>query len=145
MSGIFWFFACRGFASKSLTSCDSRPLQFKDVDIIGVDACRQVKLTIRQSKSDQLGKSVTLLLSETGSPVCKVNALSNFLKVRNPNTPQDSQLLIHFNGNTLTRYQFSAILAKCLRFSNVLNGRYRSHSFRIGAATEDALRGSLMM
>ena len=71
---------------QSLTSCDSRPLQFKDVDIIGVNACRQLKLTIRQSKTDQLGKSETLLLSEIESPVCMVNALSNVLKVRNPNT-----------------------------------------------------------
>ena len=113
LSGIFWNFAI-------------------------FDGCRQAKLTIRQSKTDQLGKSVTLILSETASPVCPVNALSNFLRVRNPNTPQDSQLLIHFNGNPLTRYQFSPILAKC---SNVLNGRFRSHPFRIGAAIEAALRG----
>ena len=141
---FFGFLRVGEFTSKSLTSCDSRPLQFNDVDIIGVDGCRQVKMTIRQSKTDQLGKSVTLLLSETASPVCPLNALSNFLRVRNPNTPQDSQLLIYFNGNPLTRYQFSAILTKCFRFSNVLNGRFRSHSFRIGAATEAAMRGSLM-
>ena len=98
-----------GFASKLLTSCDSRPLQFIDVDIICVDGCRQVKLTIRQSTTDQLGKSASLLLSESGSPVCPVYALRNFLKVRNPNTSQDSQLLVHFNGNPLTRYQFSAV------------------------------------
>ena len=91
----------------------------------------------------QLGKSLTLLLSETASSVCPVNALSNFFRVRNPNTPQpqDSQLLIHFNGNSLTCYQFSAILATCLRFSNVLNGGFRSHYFGIGAATEAAMRG----
>ena len=83
---------------------------------------------------------MTLLLPETGSAVCPVYALSNFLKVRNPNTPKDSQLLVHFNGNPLTRYQFSVVLTKCLRFSNVLNGRYRSHSFRIGDAKEVSMR-----
>ena len=129
------------FASKSLTSCDSRPLQFNDVDIIGVDGCRQVTLTIRQSKTDQLGKSLTLLLSEIASPECPVNALSNFLRVRNHNTPQDSQLLIYFNGNPLTGYQFSAILARCLRFSNFLNGLLGRTLFVLEAVTEAAMRG----
>ena len=80
------FTRVREFAtcSKSLTSYDSRPLQFNIVGIICVDGCRQVKLTIRQSKTEQLGKSVTLLLSETGSSIYLVYALSNVLKVRNP-------------------------------------------------------------
>ena len=92
---FFGFLRVGEFASKSLTSCESRPLQFNDVDLICVDGCRQVKLTIRQSKTDKLGNSVTLLLPETGSAVCPVYALSNFLKVRNPNTLQDSQLLFY--------------------------------------------------
>ena len=116
-------------------------MQFNDVDIVCVDGCRQVKLSIRQSITDQLGESVTMLLPETGSAACPVYALSNFLKVRNPNTPQDSQLLFHFNGNPLTRYQFSVVLTKCFRFSNVRNGHYRSHSFPIGAAKEASMRG----
>ena len=138
---FFRFFRVGEFASKSLASCDSRPLQFNDVDIVCVDGCRQVKLSIRQSITDQLGESVTMLLPETGSAACPVYALSNFLKVRNPNTPQDSQLLFHFNGNPLTRYQFSVVLTKCFRFSNVRNGHYRSHSFPIGAAKEASMRG----
>ena len=109
-----WLFFLRvgEFTCKSLTSCDSRPLQFNDVDVICVDGRRQVKLTIRRSKTDQLDKSVTLLLSETGSLVCPDYALSNFLKLRDPNTPQDSHLLSNFIGNPLTRYQFSAALGK---------------------------------
>ena len=78
---FFRFFRVGEFASKSLASCDSRPLQFNDVDIVCVVGCRQVKLSIRQSITDQLGESVTMLLPETGSAACPVYALSNFLKV----------------------------------------------------------------
>uniref|UniRef100_A0A8W8L937 Tyr recombinase domain-containing protein n=1 Tax=Magallana gigas TaxID=29159 RepID=A0A8W8L937_MAGGI len=51
------------------------------------------------------------------------------------------QFLVHFDGKPLTRYQFSAILAKSLQFCEGKIGRFKSHSFRIGAATEAAMRG----
>ena len=45
------------------------------------------------------------------------------------------QLFIHFGGNLLTRYQFTAILNKALKFIGIDSSRYKWHSFRIGAAT----------
>ena len=50
-------------------------------------------------------------------------------------------LLVLYVGNPLPRYQFASILAKTLKFCNINNGQFRSHSFRIGAATEAAMRG----
>lgn len=52
--------------SKSLKKHDTRPLRRSDIDIIKVDGQRQVKMTIRQSKTNQLGQSPTLFLLETG-------------------------------------------------------------------------------
>ena len=126
--------------SKSLKHYDPRPLRRNDIDILTSLGQRQVKMTIRQSKTDQLGHSSTLYLSQTGGPACPVTSLAEFLAVRNHNTPADSQLLVHFDGNPLTRYQFTSVLGKTLKFCNINKGHFRSHSFRIGAATEAAMR-----
>lgn len=46
------------------------------------------------------------------------------------------------NGQPLTRYQFSQVLDKVLKLVGV-EGRYRAHSFRIGAATAAFEQGCL--
>jgi hypothetical protein len=46
-----------------------------------------------------------------------------------------------FKKSWYWRYQFSTILGKTLKFNNINKGHFRSHSFRIGAATEAAMTG----
>ena len=94
------------------------------------------KLTIRQSKTDQLGLKTILFLSETGDLACPVSSMSNFRAVRTQAVQNSRQFMVHFDVNPLTRYQFLSILAKTVQFCNIT-----SHSFRIGAATEAAMRG----
>ncbi|VDH94746.1 Hypothetical predicted protein [Mytilus galloprovincialis] len=49
---------------------------------------------------------------------------------------------MHFDGSPLTRYQLSAMLRKSVNFCNIPNPNLlKSHSFRIGAATEASKRG----
>lgn len=60
-------------------------------------------MTIRQSKTNQLGQSPTLFLLETGGLACPVSSVIR-------------QFLIYFDGNPLTRYQFSSLLAKTSQF-----------------------------
>jgi hypothetical protein len=50
-------------------------------------------------------------------------------------------IFIHFNHMPLTRYQFTSVLKKALNFLNIKKGHFRSHSFRIGGATELARQG----
>ena len=47
----------------------------------------------------------------------------------------------HANGNPLTRSQFSGVLCKALKQCGFLSGSYKSHSFRIGRASELAVQG----
>lgn len=137
---FFGFLRVGELTSKSLKSQDLRPLQFGDIAIVEANGYKHVKVTIRQSKTDQLGYSSTLFLSETTGQACPVMAVVNYLKVRAQGSGQ-GQFLVHFDGKPLTRYQFSAILAKSLQFCEGKIGRFKSHSFRIGAATEAAMRG----
>ena len=137
---FFGFLRVGELTCKSLRGHDPRPLQDGDIEIAYVDGRRMVRLTIRQSKTDQLGLKTTLFLSETGDLACPVSSVSNFRAVRTQAVSNSRQFLVHFDGNPLTRYQFSSILAKTVQFCNI-TGEFRSHSFRIGAATEAAMRG----
>lgn len=95
-------------------------------------------LHLRYSKTDQNGKGVHLRIQKTGSNVCPVNNMFNYLAIR----PKiQGPLFCHFSGKPLTRYQFSAILNKVLVLCNVNYKQYKSHSFRIGAATAAAKMG----
>lgn len=57
---FFGFFRVEELTSKSLKSRDLRPLQFGDIAIVEANGCKHVKVTMRQSKTDQLGHSYTL-------------------------------------------------------------------------------------
>lgn len=50
-------------------------------------------------------------------------------------------LFCHINAKPLTSFQFSSILQKCLKFLQVDTKTFKSHSFRIGAATHLYLAG----
>ena len=56
-------------------------MQDGDIEIAYVDESRMVKLTIRQSKTDQLGRKTTLFLSVTGNLACPLSSVSNFRAV----------------------------------------------------------------
>lgn len=63
---VFSEFSRGKLASKSLKEHDSQPLRRNDIDIIKVFKQMQVKIAIRQSKTNQLGQSATLFLLERG-------------------------------------------------------------------------------
>ncbi|CAG2207794.1 unnamed protein product [Mytilus edulis] len=93
-----------------------------------------LELRVRWSKTDQKGKSVTLLIPENGNNYCPVRLINEYLKERP--TCNNTYLFIHYTGMPLTRYQFSSILEKALHILHISKGHFRSHSFRIGGATE---------
>ncbi|XP_073476856.1 uncharacterized protein [Aquarana catesbeiana] len=98
-----------------------------------------VSIFLRKSKTDQEGRGrMVRVYSILGSPQCPVGAVREFLKVR-----PDCQgpLLIHANGDMLSRFQFIAVFRKCLLGLGLEEREFSSHSFRIGAATEAARLG----
>ncbi|XP_056001729.1 uncharacterized protein LOC130048715 [Ostrea edulis] len=138
---FFGFMRVGELTMQSLKSTSPSPLQRRNIELVTLNGQPKVKLTIRQSKTDQLGKSCTLFISKTGDVACPVAAISKYLAIRNPALPLNSPFLIHFDGNPLTRYQFAALVAKALSFCEISTACFKSHSFRIGAATEAAMRG----
>ncbi|XP_040213109.1 uncharacterized protein LOC120943709 isoform X1 [Rana temporaria] len=108
------------------------------VDHVTVDTSG-IQLWISRSKTDALGKGARIRLAAQGvKSVCPVDAVTRFLVVR---PPVPGLFLVHQNGGPLTKYQFDAVLRKCLLKLGLKNMRISSHSFRIGAASEAARRG----
>jgi len=64
---------------------------------------------------------------------CPVQALHNYLSRARPTS---GALFQFHDGTPVTRHYFQAQLNKCLKAANIDATRVRTHSFRIGAATE---------
>jgi hypothetical protein len=100
---------------------------------------KTVHIYLRKSKTNQDGKKVVIEIFPLDSIVCPVKALTSYLSNR-PTVP--SILLCHKDNSPLTRYQFGAVLTKTLQALNIDTLGYKSHSFRIGAASWLALQGT---
>lgn len=124
------------FAHTSVILAD-RPLQLSDVAL----SPTEVLITIRQSKTSQSGKSICLQIpkSEPYSQSCHA-AVQQFLEQR-PTSSTKEQFFCHNDHSKLTRYQFAAVLSKCIRYLGLSDTNYKTHSFRIGRATDLSLAG----
>lgn len=109
-------------------------------EVAGAVAPRGVSLFLRDSKTDQQGRGTAIYLAaSTGYPLCPVRLLADYW-VQRP--PAPGFLFIHFDGRPVTRDQFSKVLAKAIQAGGLDGeGPFRSHSFRIGAATWAAMQG----
>lgn len=96
-------------------------------------------ITLQKYKTNQRGDEVTIKLPpETNQSICPVHAVKEFIQMR----PKHSSIFFcHANGTPVTRQQFSAVLAKCLGKTSYASGHYKSHSFRIGRASDLAAQG----
>lgn len=96
-----------------------------------------VRVRIRRSKTDVLGRGSWVPLHGVQGPVCPVKVVANFVARRS----QGAHFLVHEDGSPLSRFQFQSVFKHCLSQVGVPPGEYGTHSFRIGAATEAARAG----
>ena len=83
-------------------------------------------VTIKHSKTDQQGKSVTLIFSHSISKeICPVSLLKQYL--------QKVLTVLYFAP--ITRYQVSSLLSRCMGFLGLQSTVIRPHSFHIGACS----------
>lgn len=94
---------------------------------------------MRHSKTDQLGKGRIISIAKIyDSSICACHFMYKYCSIR----PKcGSHLFVHVDGLPLTRFQFSAVLKKCLVKLNLDHLHITTHSFRIGAATEASRLG----
>lgn len=97
-----------------------------------------VKIKIRLSKTDQLGKGTNLEITPSNESLILYKSLSTYMKMR-PNIK--GPFLCHFGGSCMTTYQFSQMLKKCIQFLGIDTLTFKSHSLRIGCATYLHMKG----
>lgn len=113
-------------------------LSFKDVAIDNVRRPSFVRIRIKQSKTDPFRKGIHLYVGRTGSDLCPVAALLDYLQLRGS---APGPLFIFSTGRFLTRKCFVERVREALGQTDVDQRKYSGHSFRIGAATTAAARG----
>lgn len=118
----------------------SFPRVLSVLDVRVVDSKPKVlEVTIRYSKTDQLGSAVKLVLEgSTYLHLCPVKAMHEYLGCR---PGLSGPLFVHFGGEPLTTFQFTHILKKGVKQLGLNPEFFSPHSFRIGAATAAAMAG----
>ena len=98
----------------------------------------RIQVSIKQSKTDPFRRGVQLCIGKTGTKLCPVAALLDFLSVRGSTA---GFLFRYEDGSLLTRQRLVSAVRAALENAGLDQSRYCGHSFRIGAATEAARKG----
>lgn len=103
-------------------------------DVVVDDNLKHVCVKLHVTKTNQTGAFPTTLRipQESNAELCPVRAVMAYLECR-PNCK--GPFFCHANSTPVTRNQFSAVLAKCIRRVRPGCKNIKSHSFRIGRAT----------
>lgn len=100
---------------------------------------KTVSLVLRGYKTNQKRTPLTIKLpAEEEQAICPVLGSRKYVQNR---VKSPGHLFCHANGTEVTRQQFASVLAKCLQKTVHAGGHYRTHSFRIGRATDLAALG----
>ncbi|XP_052784404.1 uncharacterized protein LOC128220167 [Mya arenaria] len=115
-------------------SGSSNQIKRKDVAITTNEQFMSV--TLRIHKTSQHGPPITLKLPREKTHPCPVLAMLEYLSLK----PAGTSAFSHSNGLPVTRQQVTAVLNKCLTRAGHSTQNFKTHSFRIGRATDLAIR-----
>jgi len=136
---FFGFFRSGEITIPSLTSFDtSKHLAWGDIAVDNLDDPQTIKVHLKKSKTDQLGKGVDVYIGKTGCFLCPVAAMMYYLSVRGV---QAGPFFVLKNGNPLTKSVFTTKIRDALHIIGLPEQNFAGHSFRIGAATAAANAG----
>lgn len=97
-----------------------------------------LRVKLKCSKTDQLGKGVEVYVGKTGCPLCPVAGMLAYMAVRG----SGDGVLFHFqDGQALTKAKFTQHIRSALQQVGLPYQNFAGHSFRIGAATTAAKAG----
>ena len=116
----------------------SAHLCLADISVNDAQQPSIIRLHLKASKTDPFRQGVDVHVGRTGSALCPVAALLNYLAIRGTNPG----LLFHYqDGAPLTKCKFTSSFRKALSSRGIDSSLYAGHSFRIGAATTASLNG----
>ena len=130
---FFGFLRCSEFTVPSQVGYNPAiHLSFSDIAVDDYNNPSTVVVSIKQSKTDPLGKGTTITLGATQNTLCPIKALLPYLARRGS---QPGPLFICENQHFLTQSAFRSHLMTLLDELGLDASCYNTHSFRIGAAT----------
>ena len=132
------FFAClraSEYTSTTATTMSDGGLRTEDLSITP----QAIQVTIKKSKTDQLGKGHSVRLTTTNSTVCPVKAMHTYLS-RRPNLP-NRPLFVDSCGKFLTAQRLTRLIRQLLSSAGYPPIQYSLHGLRAGAATTGAMSG----
>jgi hypothetical protein len=116
----------------------SKHLSWGDVSIDDPMDPKVLKVNLKHSKTDQLGKGVEVYVGRTKCVLCPVAAVVAYM-VKRGATP--GQFFRFQDGKPLTKATFVHHVRLALQNAGLPYGNFAGHSFRIGAATTAAKAG----
>ena len=118
----------------------TKAIQYDDIEVLYKDKvlCGMV-VTIREYKHKKSPHPVSLSIQSKGGPYCPVQALVSYCKVRGPSP---GPLFTFPKAQPIPRSWFDAGFQRSLTWVGLDPKNYKSHSFRIGAATHAAMLGA---
>ena len=115
-------------------------LNIDDVKLNNRDKPSYLLVQIKSSKTDVFRKGSTVYLGVTGTELCPVAAIVNYMVLPRENSTT-SAFFGFSDGQPLTRTRFVKELHTALAKVEILAAQFAGHSFRIGAATTAAACG----
>ena len=113
-------------------------LNWGDVAIDNIQSPSMVKVILKRSKTDQLGKGADVVVGKTGCSLCPVSALLAYMVRRGATLGPFFQFS---NRQPLTKPVFTQRIRAALQAAGLPYANFAGHSFRIGAATTAARAG----
>ena len=99
---------------------------------------RMLRFRLRQSKTDQFGRGVDVVLGKTGCDLCPVAAVLGYVSTRGN---QQGPFFLKSTNRPLLKQEFITEIRRVLAALGLPDHQYAGHSFPIGAATSAALAG----
>ena len=139
MVAFYGFFRIGELACKQISQRD-QVVRFENVTfLMQGNAIQSVKIVITRFKHNTDNRPFTIIIDrQPAEQHCPVQCLINYLKLRGYS---QGPLFALANGDPITVTQFNRQLQLALSFCGLDSSRYKSHSFRIGAACYAAEKG----
>ena len=136
---FYGFFRVGEIAAKTKGSVRSL-LQFRQLQFLpNVHTARTARITISEFKHNTSNRPFDILIQrEEAQPFCALHALVQYCEVRGSS---NGPLFCFPDSSPVTVGHFNTELHRCLTFCGLDTAHYKSHSFRIGAASHAAEMG----
>ena len=113
-------------------------LCWQDVAIDNPLDPKMLKVVLKYSKTDQMGRGAEVFIGKTGGTLCPVAGILSYMVVRGNH---EGQFFMFQDGQPLTKDKFVKHVRLALQAAGLPYSNFAGHSFRIGAATTAAAAG----